>query len=208
VINLSLGGRVPLPTWDDAVDYALDHDVVVVAAAGNLGNGGYSYPASFIGVRSVAALNTGTGDPASFSQFNDRVDLAAPGTGILGPVAPPAADGQPGAYASYSGTSMATPHVAGAAALLRTLHPGWTASQVRGALYATATDVGAAGRDDQTGFGRVDALTALSHVPVADGDLDDDASRSTGRSWLMVRSRVAGSRFGGIRPRQSRKIPR
>ena len=174
VINLSLGGFVPLPTWDDAVDYALDHDVVVVAAAGNLGNSGYSYPASFNGVVSVGALNTGTGNRASFSQFNDRVDLAAPGTGILGPVAPPAADGQSGAYAGYSGTSMATPHVAGVAALIRTRHPDWTASQVRGALYGTATDVGAAGRDDETGFGRVNALAALSHAPAADGDLDDD----------------------------------
>ena len=174
VINLSLGGFVPLPPWDDAVDYALDHDVVVVAAAGNLGNARYSYPASFNGAVSVGALQTGTGTRASFSQFNDRVDLAAPGTGILGPVAPPAAGGQSDAYVSYSGTSMATPHVAGVAALLRTLHPDWSASQVRGALYATATDVGVAGKDDETGFGRVDALAASAYAPAADGDLDDD----------------------------------
>ena len=174
VINMSLGGFLPLPTWDDAVDYALDQDVVVVAAAGNLGNSGYSYPASFNGTVSVGALDTGTGTRASFSQFNDRVDLAAPGTDVLGPVAPPAAGGQLDAYATYSGTSMATPHVAGVAALLRTHHPDWSASQVRGALYATASDVGVAGRDDETGFGRVDALGALAHVPVADGDLDDD----------------------------------
>ncbi len=174
VINLSLGGFFALPTWDDAVDYALDHDVVVVAASGNLGTSGYSYPASFNGVVSVAALETGTGNRASFSQFNDRVDLAAPGTGVLGPVAPPAAGGAPNAYAYYSGTSMASPHVAGVAALIRTHHPGWSASRVRGALYGTATDLTAPGRDDETGFGRVDALAALSHDPAADGDIDDD----------------------------------
>ena len=175
VINLSLGGFVPLPTWDDAVDYALDHDVVVVAAAGNLGNGGYSYPASFNGAMSVGALDTGTGTRASFSQFNDRVDLAAPGTGILGPVAPPAAGGQSDAYASYSGTSMATPHVAGRRRAVA--HPAPRLERQpgpRGALRdGDRPGRRRQGRRDRVRSGRT-RWPRSSYAPAADGDLDDD----------------------------------
>ncbi|MCC7078792.1 MAG: S8 family serine peptidase [Acidimicrobiia bacterium] len=174
VVNMSLGGPVPLPPWRDAVNYAAAHDVVVVAAAGNSGKAQYSYPASFPSVLSVAALETGTGDRAWFSQFNDAVDIAAPGTGVLGPVAPPAAEGAPDAVAAYSGTSMATPHVAGVAALVRSAHPDWSAGRVRAALLNTAMDVATPGRDRETGMGRVDAAAALAYEPADDGDLDDD----------------------------------
>lgn len=174
VVNFSLGGPVPIRPYRDAVDYALDHDVVVVAAAGNGGNSTYSYPASFNGVLSVGALVTGTGDRARFSQVNDQVDIAAPGTSILSSVAPGAASGEENAYATYSGTSMATPHVAGIAALLRSAHPDWTAGRTRAALLNTATDVAAPGTDRETGHGRADAAASMAYEPVPDGDLDDD----------------------------------
>lgn len=174
VVNFSLGGAVSLPPYQVAVGYALDHDVVVVAAAGNGANGAYSYPASFNGVLSVAALVTGTGDRAWFSQLNDQVDIAAPGTSILSSLAPGAAAGEADAYGSYSGTSMATPHVAGVAALLRSAHPDWSAGRTRAALLNTATDLAAPGVDRETGHGRVDAAAAMGYAPVDDGDLDDD----------------------------------
>lgn len=174
VVNLSFGGAVALPPYRAAVDYALDHDVVVVAAAGNGANGAYSYPASFNGVLSVGALVTGTNDRAWFSQFNDRVDIAAPGTSILSTVAPGAADGEENAYAYYSGTSMAAPHVAGIAALLRSAHPDWSAGRTRAALVNTATDIATPGIDRETGHGRVDAAAAMAYTPVDDGDLDKD----------------------------------
>lgn len=174
VVNFSLGGPAALPPYREAVDYALAHDVVVVAAAGNAANGAYSYPASFNGVLSVGALVTGTGNRAWFSQVNDRVDIAAPGTSILSSVAPGAAGGEESSYAYYSGTSMATPHVAGVAALLRSAHPDWSAGRTRAALLNTATDVATPGRDRETGRGRVDAAAAMTYTPVDDGDLDKD----------------------------------
>jgi len=174
VINFSLGGLAALPQWHEAIRYALDHDVVVVAAAGNSGNEAYSFPASFNGVLSVAALTTGTLDRAWFSQTNDQIDIAAPGTAILSSVAPAAADGATNAYRYYSGTSMATPHVAGIAALVRSAHPDWSAGTVRAALLNTATDAGPPGPDRQTGSGRVDAYGAITYSPADDGDLDDD----------------------------------
>lgn len=174
VINLSVGGVVALSVWQDAIHYAIDNDVVVVAAAGNFGNTLYSYPASFNGVLSVAATDTGADTRASFSQYNDKVRIAAPGTGIISSVAPEAAGGQPNAYAVYSGTSMATPHVAGAAALIRSAHPDWTAGQVVGAILNTADDIGTPGIDNEFGYGRIDVAAAINHVPAPDGDLDDD----------------------------------
>lgn len=175
VVNFSLGGPAALPPYREAIDYALAHDVVVVAAAGNAASGAYSYPASFNGVLSVGALVTGTGDRAWFSQINDQVDIAAPGTAILSSVAPGAAGGEEDAYLTYSGTSMATPHVAGIAALLRSAHPDWSAGRTRAALVNTAADVASPGIDRETGHGRVDAAAAMAYAPADDGDLDDDA---------------------------------
>jgi subtilisin family serine protease len=174
VINMSLGGLVPLTTWQNAVNYAIRNDVVVAAAAGNAGNSSFSYPASFNGVLSVGALQTGTPNRASFSQYNSQVDIAAPGTGIISAVAPEAAGGVPNSYLLYSGTSMATPHVAGVAALVRSAHPTWSAGKVRGALLNTATDVELPGKDYASGYGRVNADAAIDYNPPADGDLDDD----------------------------------
>ena len=84
--------------------------MLLVAAAGNSGNGAYSYPASYNNVISVAATDS-SDDRAPFSQFNDQVDIAAPGVGV------PSTTGTDG-YSSYSGTSMATPHVSGVAMVL------------------------------------------------------------------------------------------
>jgi subtilisin family serine protease len=174
VANMSLGGPVGAPFLADAVRYALRNDVVLVASAGNTGDGSLSWPAAYNGVLSVAALRTGTTQRADFSTFNAQVDLAAPGTSILAPVAPPAAGGEANAYRRLSGTSMAAPHVAGAAALVRSAYPDWSAGKVRGALINTADDIGPAGVDPFTGHGRVNVPAALAYDPVDDGDRDDD----------------------------------
>lgn len=165
VVNLSLGGPGSSAVSQSAVDYAWNHGVVVVAAAGNGGNSTPSYPAAYpnsIAVSATTPLDT----LASFSTFGSWVDVSAPGTSILSTV--------PGnGYASWSGTSMATPVVAGAAGLAFS-QPGSDAAAVRAELEAGVVDLGAPGRDDSFGYGRIDLARVLatpSPVTVATSSL-------------------------------------
>ncbi|HEX7474222.1 MAG TPA: S8 family peptidase [Candidatus Limnocylindrales bacterium] len=156
VISMSLGGTL---TAHDAtalqpvVDAAYNAGITIVAAAGNDGNGTVSYPGAFRHVLSIAATDD-FDRHASFSNANSTVDLAAPGVGTVSTY-------RTGGYASMSGTSMATPHVAAVAALVRSAHPGATVDQVETALRATAVDLGARGRDNLYGSGRVNAAGAV-----------------------------------------------
>jgi thermitase len=111
VINLSLGGNSPSSTLQAAVDYAWSRGVLLACAAGNDGLTTPSYPAYYANCIAVGAT-TQSDSRASFSNYGTWVDVGAPGVGILSTV--------PGGYASWSGTPMATPHVAGLAGLLRT----------------------------------------------------------------------------------------
>jgi subtilisin family serine protease len=156
VISMSLGGPASR-TLAGAVTAAWDRGSragsLLVAAAGNDGDGSLEYPAALPDVVSVAATDA-AGSPASFSNVNADVELAAPGIDIL-------SDRAGGGYVQMSGTSMATPHVAGVAALVATLAPS-TAKALRARLDATAHDLQAPGRDPATGFGMVDAAAALA----------------------------------------------
>lgn len=147
VINLSLGGPRPSSAQEAAIRYAVGQGVSVVAAAGNSGpTAGLEYPAAFSDVLAVAAL-TPQSEVASFSSRGGHVDLAAPGTMIL--------SAQPGdAYAYRSGTSMASPFVAGAASLLLGLRP-MSPAEVHSLLTRTAIDVDVVGADPAAGAGRL-----------------------------------------------------
>jgi thermitase len=151
VISLSLGGP-PTNTLRAAVAAAWGGGgragSVVVAAAGNDGNAALDYPAAYPEAVSVAAVDD-RGARAWFSNSNDDVELAAPGVDVLS-----ARLG--GGYVRESGTSMAAPHVAGAAALEWEAHPRSSASAIRRRLDALGVDVGPAGRDPETGFGTLD----------------------------------------------------
>lgn len=114
VINLSLGGE-DSDLVDAAVAQALAAGVVVVAAAGNEGTDQPRFPAALPGVISVAALGP-DGAPSGYSNRGDTVDLQAPGDAVLSTI--------PGGYGAMTGTSMAAPFVAGAAALVRSARPG------------------------------------------------------------------------------------
>jgi type VII secretion-associated serine protease mycosin len=155
VINLSLGGPSPTTVGQQAVDYAVAHGVVVVAAAGNgraTGNQ-VNYPAAYAGVVGVAATDR-TDATASFSNTGAYVDIAAPGVGI-------ASTYPGGGYANMSGTSMATPYAAAAAALVKSANPSLGSDAVTAVLEQSALDLAPAGRDDASGYGLIDPSAAV-----------------------------------------------
>ncbi|MGV3527497.1 MAG: S8 family peptidase [Flavisolibacter sp.] len=145
--NNSWGGGGYSQALFDAIDRANTAGVLFIAAAGNDGadiDASASYPAAYSNsnIISVAAI-TSTGGLASFSNYGaTQVDIGAPGNGIYSTV--PARSGRSVAsgYASYSGTSMATPHVTGAAALYKSTHTSATAADIKAAILGTATPTG------------------------------------------------------------------
>lgn len=154
VVNMSLGGSQGSVTEQNAMRNFYQQGMLLVAAAGNSGNSGFSYPASYDAVVSVAAVNS-SGNRANFSQFNSQVELSAPGVNVL-------STGNNGGYLSYSGTSMASPHVAGVAALVWSHFPQCRPERIRQSLSQTALDRGAAGRDNFYGWGIVQARAAYN----------------------------------------------
>lgn len=143
------------PTVRNALQYAAERDVLLVASAGNDGacTSCVAYPARDKNVLAVSAVDQND-TLASFSSRGPQVDLAAPGVEVVSTFL---ADG----YASGSGTSQAAAFVAGAAALLRDHNPDWDAARAEDRLESSARDVGSAGKDAQTGHGVLDAGGAL-----------------------------------------------
>ncbi|MNK79285.1 Thermophilic serine proteinase precursor [compost metagenome] len=157
VINASWGSTLPGQAAHDAYQYALDKDVVFVSAVGNSGkNDSKAYPGASPGVIGVAATNSDD-RWASFSTWGDWVSLAAPGHGVLSTY--PMAKGN--GYKIMDGTSMASPLVAAAAALVRSQYPNMTQAQVKARLEKTAKDVIQSGIDPYSGHGRVDIARAV-----------------------------------------------
>ncbi|UOR10830.1 S8 family peptidase [Halobacillus amylolyticus] len=138
VINMSLGGSRGSNTLEQAVNNAYEQGLVVVAAAGNSGSKGrkntIGYPAKYASAIAVGAVDS-SNTRASFSSVGDELEIMAPGVNILSSI--------PGnAYDYYNGTSMASPHVAGAAALILADDPTLTNVQVRQVMNETATPLG------------------------------------------------------------------
>ena len=162
-ISLSLGTGTPyvykgfcdsvLPDLTNAIKYAVQKDVTVVVAAGNSGNSGVSIPGCISYSTTVGAVNSSY-KVASFSCRGSALDITAPGvniySSILGNV-----------YATWSGTSMATPMVSGVVTLMKYAHPTYTQSQVETKLFSTAKDLGRTGKDKDYGWGRVRANLAV-----------------------------------------------
>ena len=149
VISMSLGGSSGSSALQDAVNYAWDHGVLIVAAAGNSNVNTPLYPAYY--TNCIAVGSTDSADAkSSFSNFGDWVDVAAPGSSIYSTY--------PNGYATMSGTSMATPHVAGLAGLVwEHRGVGAAVSTIRSAIETTCDPVGS-----WVVFGRVNCASALA----------------------------------------------
>ncbi len=164
-ISMSLGSSSPylykgtcdtvMPDMTAAINYAKSKGVLVVVAAGNSGNPGVSIPGCISSSTTVGAVDK-LDKIASFSGRGSAVDVTAPGVSLWSSVLGTN-------YASYSGTSMATPVVSGAVALIKVAHPTYSASQVETSLTKTVKDLGKAGKDNNFGWGRIDAQAAVAY---------------------------------------------
>jgi subtilisin family serine protease len=170
IINLSLGGSSGSSALHNAVIAATNAGALVVAAAGNSGTTSLLYPAAYPEALSVSAVGP-DGLLASYSSFGSTIDIAAPGGDIAD------GDGSFGVlssawnfvtnqpiYDSWDGTSMATPHVSGVAALVLAQNPSLTQAQLRARLTTYAVDAGAPGPDNQYGAGIVNARNSLTQT--------------------------------------------
>jgi thermitase len=153
ILSMSLGGSRSSQVVEDAVKYAQGKGVLVVAAMGNDGHEAPSYPAACAGVLAVGAVDRDDRLP-NFTNFGAHISVTAPGVDILSTTLD-------NGYEELSGTSMATPHVSGLAALVKAANPAFTAQQIRQKLESSADDKGLAGFDKYFGHGRINAAKAL-----------------------------------------------
>lgn len=187
IINLSLAGGGYSQSEQNAYTAARNQGVIIIAAAGNKNTSLPSYPASYNGVISVSAVGLNSAK-AFYSNFGAAIDVAAPGgdmsadvngdgfpDGILSTLMTlnPDSESLMETYSYFQGTSMAAPHVAGVAALMKAIHPGLTPAQFDAALTGNAItrDLGNAGRDDIFGQGLIDALQAVQHAQSLAGEI-------------------------------------
>jgi subtilisin family serine protease len=224
IVNLSLGGVGSSELEERAIHYAAEHDVLLVAAAGNEYADGnpVEYPAAALqppgsngqgGVGLSVGASTMAGKRASFSNTGSHISLAAPGDNVFGAIAAGTSPvwwprtrlhgSRAGLYGWSSGTSFSTPEVAGAAALVWAANQGLTAQQVAAILKSTASGKGR--WSSRLGFGVIDVAAA---VAAARGQ--QIAPRVTAGSWLILRKvgirQVRSSRSAGRRPLRALRV--
>ncbi len=213
IINLSLGGPSIISTFQNVITRARAQGCIIVAAAGNDGNSTVSYPGGLDGVISVAAVDINR-QRANYSNHNRTVDITAPGgsnldvngDGVIDAVVSTIGDDSNGfirnVFAPSFGTSMATPHVAGVLSLMRAVNPGITPLQVDALLsnQRITQDLGTRGRDNDFGYGLLDAYAAVvaaSELQGSSGTVPEPAAK------LQVTPQALnfGSSSSGISPR-------
>ncbi|SDK42474.1 S8 family serine peptidase [Natronorubrum texcoconense] len=164
IINMSLGGGGYTQLMADACAYAQNEGSLLVAAAGNDYGGSVSYPAAYETVMAISSLDEGE-TLSSFSNVGPETELAAPGGDVLSTV-------NWDDYDSFSGTSMASPVVAGVAGLALSAWPSLSNDELRSHLHETAVDIGLSA--EEQGYGRVDAGNAVTTEPGTEPDPDPD----------------------------------
>lgn len=174
VINMSLGGPAYNSFVQDVINQVVAQGITVIAAAGNdaENKNPINYPCAYNNVICVGAVGPSL-TRASYSEYNSFVDVVAPGglggiwgeifssNNVLSTVWNDKAS-QP-AYKSWPGTSMATPHVSGVAALILSVNPALTPAQIEQILKETADDLGTFGKDDEYGYGLINAFRAVGY---------------------------------------------
>jgi serine protease len=178
IINLSLGGPGFSQTAQTVITQARNLGVIIIAAAGNDNSSQLFYPASYAGVVSVSAVDMNK-VRAPYSNFGTEVDVAAPGgnvgadlnndgfvDGVLSTKGDDSTGAIQAAFEFENGTSMASPHVAGVAALMKAVHPGLTPANFDSELSSggIVDELGAPGRDDTYGHGLINALKAVQRA--------------------------------------------
>jgi thermitase len=159
VISLSLGAAVSSKTLEAAVTYALDHNVLLIAAAGNMGADRKFYPAALDGVLAVSATDAND-QRWVLSNMGDYIDVAAPGHAVYSTYND--LQNYYGGYNYMSGTSMAAPHVAGLAGLLLSQKPERTVANLYEIITATTDPLTGADHDPYFGYGRINVAHALA----------------------------------------------
>ncbi|MBQ7580695.1 MAG: S8 family serine peptidase [Clostridia bacterium] len=163
VINMSLGGGHDSDAFDQAVNNAVARGVTVCVAAGNESSRTeYCCPAHIHSAICVAAIDS-YGDKANFSNFGGQVDIAAPGVSIYSSYTG-------GGYETLSGTSMATPHVAGFCAIIKAMYPTFTPKEIEQTLINACDDLGEQGWDMFYGYGKVNFDKVMGNHEHVAGD--------------------------------------
>ena len=157
IVSMSLGGRTPSSQMEQVINKLVEAGIPVICAAGNDGVGGVNYPAAYDNTIAVAAYDK-NGDIASFSSRGKQVDFAKPGVDVYSTYLN-------GSYAMMSGTSMATPFMAGVVALLmsklKSQNKSKTVKQIKELLIKRSDDKGITGKDSNWGYGVVDVESLI-----------------------------------------------
>jgi len=197
VICLSLGTDYNSFNLEDAVNYAAENDVIVVAAVGNEGSDKLYYPAAYDSVIGTGAYDS-TGLYSSFTQFNESVFVSAPGSKIYSTYS-----GSPSAYAEADGTSFSAPQVAALAAVALSYDPGLTVDEFKSLLMNTSRDAGDEGYDMEYGWGKIDFGTftaVLMENGLGDGEGDAAAFEDISGHWAQeaIEYCVDNGLFNGV----------
>ena len=197
IICLSLGTDFDSFNLRDAVDYAAENNVIVVAAVGNGGGSQLFYPAAYDSVIGTGSFDS-SGLYSSFTQFNESVFVSAPGSSIYSTYI-----GSPSAYAEADGTSFSAPHVAALAAIARSYDPGLTVDEFKALLISTSADAGDEGYDMEYGWGKIDfgAFTAaLMENGVGDGEGETASFDDISGHWAeaAIEYCVENGLFNGV----------